>query len=179
MWSTGVLEPDLVLGNTIFHLTPEMVEKQGLRGLVLDVDETLVPIRESEVSLELRQWVTEMKKVAQIYLLSNNLSHRRIRRIAELLHVPYSYGARKPSRKKLRQVIQSMNLPMQQVAMVGDRLFTDVLAGNRLGVFTILVEPMPQPGKNPRLYSLRNLEVWISQRLGISLYGHGHPRYKE
>ena len=62
-----------------------------------------------------------------------------------------------------------MNLPVEQVAMVGDRLFTDVLAGNRLGMFTILVEPMIDPTVSVASSPTRNLEVWVSQALGVSL----------
>jgi HAD superfamily phosphatase (TIGR01668 family) len=62
-----------------------------------------------------------------------------------------------------------MNLPVEQVAMVGDRLFTDVLAGNRLGMFTILVEPMIDPAVTVTSYPIRDFEVWVSQSLGVSL----------
>ena len=65
--------------------------------------------------------------------------------------MPYILGAAKPSRRKLRQAVDGMNLPVDQVAMVGDRLFTDVLAGNRLGMFTILVEPSSIPKRSARL----------------------------
>jgi HAD superfamily phosphatase (TIGR01668 family) len=64
-----------------------------------------------------------------------------------------------------------MELPAHQVGMVGDRLFTDVLAGNRLGLFTILVEPMVNPLKANSKYPVRNLEVWLSQLLGASFDG--------
>jgi HAD superfamily phosphatase (TIGR01668 family) len=53
--------------------------------------------------------------------------------------------------------------------MVGDRLFTDVVAGNRLGMFTILVEPMVHEGTVLRGCSIHNLEVWISEVLGASI----------
>jgi uncharacterized protein len=62
-----------------------------------------------------------------------------------------------------------MDLPVHQIAMVGDRLFTDVLAGNRLGMFTVLVEPMLNPAQKKPRYLLRNFEVWLSQILGASL----------
>jgi hypothetical protein len=62
-----------------------------------------------------------------------------------------------------------MDLPVHQVAMVGDRLFTDVLAGNRLGLFTILVQPMPDLNQIVRTSPVRAFEVMISQYLGVSL----------
>jgi HAD superfamily phosphatase (TIGR01668 family) len=62
-----------------------------------------------------------------------------------------------------------MNLPVDQVAMVGDRLFTDVLAGNRVGLFTILVDPMPGLNQPPRTSPVRTIEVMISQYFGVTL----------
>ncbi len=167
-WVT-LLQPDLILGEPILGLTPEIIAQHQLQGLVLDVDETLVPLREGQTSPEVHAWCAQLKPLVSLWLVSNNLNEARIRRIAEGLDLPYMTGAGKPSRRKLRRAADAMNLPVERVAMVGDRLFTDVLAGNRLGMFTILVEPMVGsvsglPGKNP----LRSLEVWISQRLGVS-----------
>ncbi len=164
-----LLQPDLVLGGTIIHLTPNILEQYHLQGLILDVDETLVSITTPQVSRELKQWTSTMKQVTNIWLVSNNLSRNRIGKIAQELDLPYFIGAKKPSRRKLRQAAQQMNLPIEQVAMVGDRLFTDVLAGNRLGMFTILVEPMADPEVAYRTHPIRNFEVWLSQKLGVSL----------
>ena len=169
MLSTTILQPDLILGETILSLTPETLQHHQLRGLVLDVDETLVPFRQQQVSEELRQWVAEIRQVASLWLVSNNLSTSRIGSIAQSLDLPYIMGARKPSRRKLRQALEAMKLPAEQVAMVGDRLFTDVIAGNRLGMFTILVEPMVDPAIATSSHPIRNVEVWISQALGVSL----------
>lgn len=165
----NLLQPDLVLEGSILSLTPEIVQKNQLKGLVLDVDETLVPITAAEASEELLPWVEQVKNIATIWLVSNNISEVRIKRIAEALRVPYIAGAGKPSRRKLRRAVAAMALPVEQVGMVGDRLFTDVLAGNRLGMFTILVEPMIDPREAIRHYRLRSFEVWLSQALGASL----------
>jgi uncharacterized protein len=168
MFKVPLLQPDLILGNTVIHLTPEILKQFNLKGLILDVDETLVPFREKDVSPELTQWVNSIRQVASLWLVSNNLSNNRIGKIASSLDIPYLLGAKKPSRQKLKQAIAQMNLPIDQVAMVGDRLFTDVLAGNRLGTFTILVEPMIDPSAL-KSYFIRNFEVWLSQKLGVSL----------
>ena len=164
-----LLQPDLILGDTVINLTPDILERHYLKGLILDVDETLVPLKRKEVSVDLQQWIEEMKQVASIWLVSNNLSQSRIGSIANSLNLPFITGAKKPSRRKLHEAAIAMNLAIEEVAMVGDRIFTDVLAGNRLGMFTILVEPMVDPAIAARSYPIRNFEVWFSQKLGVSL----------
>jgi len=158
-----------MLGSSVLTLTPEVLQRHNLKGLVLDVDDTLVPFSMPEASDDLRQWVELIRPTTVLWLVSNNLSQNRISRIARCLDLPYIAGARKPSRRKLRQATKAMNLPVHQIAMVGDRLFTDVLAGNRLGMFTVLVEPMLNPARKKQRYHLRNFEVWLSQILGATL----------
>lgn len=164
-----LLQPDLVLNGSVLNLTPEIIQQYGLKGLVLDVDDTLVPITVGSASPELQNWVEQVRSCTSLWLVSNNLSETRIGSIARSLNLPYYLGAAKPSRRKLRAALQAMNLPVHQVGMVGDRLFTDVLAGNRLGMFTILVEPIVHPDAALRSHPIRNFEVWFSEILGASI----------
>lgn len=166
----SLLQPNLVLGGTIFDLTPETIQKHSISGLILDVDETLVPFKQKETTLELQQWISEIRKTTPIWLVSNNISHARIGNIAKSVDLPFISAAKKPSRRKLREAAAKMNLPVEKVAMIGDRLFTDVLAGNRLGMFTILVEPMVDPLVAVRSHPIRDFEIWLSQLVGVSLH---------
>ena len=168
----NLLQPNLMIDGSILNLTIDLLKQNNLKGLVLDVDETLVPMRLSEVSAELLPWVEAVRQVATLWLVSNNVSESRIKRIAETLDLPYIAGAAKPSRRKLRRAVEGMGLPVEQVGMVGDRLFTDVLAGNRLGMFTILVEPMVELNQVVQRSSLHAFEIWLSQALGASLLPH-------
>ena len=162
------LEPDLFLTDNILSLTPQILLDHQIKGIVLDVDETLVPISMPQVTAELLHWIESVRTVIpQIWLVSNNVSETRIQRIAEALNVPYITGAAKPSRRKLRRALEAMNLPAQNVAMVGDRLFTDVLAGNRLGMFTVIVKPMVDPAEGKKRYLIHDIEFRISKALGV------------
>lgn len=168
------LQPDLVLGSPITSLTPNILVQNQLKGLILDVDETLVPKDIPEASAELTRWIREVQQVAQLSLVSNNNNAQRIATIAQSLNLPYFTSAQKPSRRKLRQAWSEMNLPLEHMAMVGDRLLTDVLAGNRLGMFTILVKPMLSPEATVRFSPFHALEVSLSQALGVSLASNLH-----
>ncbi len=162
------LEPDLFLADNILSLTPQMLLDHQIKGIVLDVDETLVPISMPQITAELLLWIESIRAVIpQIWLVSNNVSETRIQRIAEALNVPYITGAAKPSRRKLRRAVEAMNLPAENVAMVGDRLFTDVLAGNRLGMFTVIVKPMVDPSEGKKRYLIHDIEFRISKALGV------------
>lgn len=161
-----LLEPNVYLSGSVTTLTPDLLQNYELKGLIFDVDDTIVSSRTREMSPEVSQWLQELKPFFKIVLVSNNLKHSRIRRIAGELDVPYYFGAQKPSRRSLKKALKLMELQPQQVAMVGDRLFTDVIAGNRLGMLSILVEPMRSPTEFRKVSCLRAFEIWISQRLG-------------
>ena len=173
-----LIAPDLVLSAPIYAITPQLMEAHGLRGLILDVDNTLIGDDEAYASEEISRWVEQMRSQYPIWLASNNFSDRRIQKVAESLNLPYRSRAGKPSRRVVRQVLEAMQLPPDQVAMVGDRLFTDTIVGNRLGLFTILVQPpceeiVFKPSISTifkaRSSFLRNWEIWIARKSGVKI----------
>lgn len=169
MFQSNLLQPNLILGANILELSPTILQENQVNALILDVDDTLVPLTGAEVSPEVRDWLLGMREYVEIWLVSNNVSQSRIGRIANTLELPYSFGAAKPSRRKLRHVVKALDFPPAQIAMVGDRLFTDILAGNRLGLFTILVEPMVGHYSLPSFFSLRDWEFRLCRAFGLSL----------
>lgn len=169
MTRAHLLQPDLVLGTSVLGITPELLSQKGLKGLVLDVDETIVPVGRKQLDPDVQAWAKEIKSQVPLSLVSNNVGYERIKLIAEGMGVPFIASAGKPSRRKLRKAAAEMELPFEQIAMVGDRLFTDILAGNRLGLFTILVRPMLEPNSKDPKNLLRNAEFWISKQLGVTL----------
>ena len=86
-----------------------------------------------------------------------------------LFRSPFTTSAGKPRRAALRRVLDDLGLPPAQVALVGDRLFTDVLAGNRLGLFTVLVKPIDPDGRPCQRDHLQNLELRMARWVGTGL----------
>ena len=163
-----LLQPDLVLGSSVLDLTPEILARYQIEGLVLDVDDTIVPIGSSVAQPELALWIAEIRQIVPLWLVTNNPSQVRIGAIADSLSLPYFLSAAKPSRKKLRQAVEAMRMEPARVAMVGDRVFTDVLAGNRLGMFTILIDPIMSEDSYISFNILRRVEFAIARVLGVS-----------
>ncbi len=169
-----LLTPDWVLGATLVQLPlAQLLERaeNPIRALVLDVDHTLLPRRQSELPPSVEHWLRDARQRLPIHLLSNNPSRRRIGTLAKRLGLPFTTSAGKPRRAALRRVLAEMGFPAPQVALVGDRLFTDVLAGNRLGLFTVLVKPIDPDGLPSRHDRLQNLEIRMARWLGTSLGG--------
>ena len=163
-----LLQPDLVLGSSVLNLTPELLAHYQIKGLVLDVDDTIVPIGIGIAPPELILWIQQIKEIVPVWLVTNNPNQVRIGAIADSLSLPYFLSAGKPSRRKLRQAIAAMKMEPAHVAMVGDRVFTDVLAGNRMGMFTILIEPIVGADSSINFNLIRNVEFAIARRLGVS-----------
>ncbi|MBF2096788.1 MAG: YqeG family HAD IIIA-type phosphatase [Gloeomargaritaceae cyanobacterium C42_A2020_066] len=158
MFLGELLRPNLALPGPVTQLSLELLREKGLKGLVLDVDDTLVPFHHRRIAPECHHWVQEIRRLGPVWLVSNNLQFERVRQIALALDLPHVAGAGKPSRRKLRQVLNQMDLPPQRVGMIGDRLLTDILVGNRLGMYTILVEPLGAGPWQP----LRAVENWLA-----------------
>jgi len=137
-----LLRPRLTHPGPVTDLDVTVLQSQTVRGIILDVDDTLVPAYEQTVPPAVIAWMRQLKTLGPVWLVSNNLLVARIRDIAGQLDCPYIWGAGKPSRRKLRHALQEMNLPPEQTALIGDRCLTDILAGNRLGMYTILVQPI-------------------------------------
>jgi HAD superfamily phosphatase (TIGR01668 family) len=158
-WVPGLTVPQLPLRELLDRPVP-------IQALVLDVDRTLLPRRSACLPPSAELWLREAHRHLPIHLFSNNPSRRRIAAVAEPLGVPFTTSAGKPRRSALRRVLAELALPPEQVALLGDRLFTDVLAGNRLGLYTVLVKPIDPEGRPCQQDRLQNLELRMARWVG-------------
>jgi len=114
----------------------------GINGIIFDLDNTIIPWDSPTMSPEIIQWLHALLAQGfKICLVSNNMG-KRVQTIAGMFGIPFVSRAYKPAKTGFRQAIAAMELTDRQVAVVGDQLFTDVLGGNRLGLYTIWVAPL-------------------------------------
>ncbi|WP_416729035.1 YqeG family HAD IIIA-type phosphatase [Fictibacillus sp. JL2B1089] len=126
----------------ILDITPEMLVERGVKGIITDLDNTLVEWDRPEATPELIEWFTSIKeKGILITIVSNNTQHR-VKSFSDPVGIPFIYSARKPMTKAFKRALKDMKLKNEQVVVIGDQLLTDVLGGNRLGLHTILVVPV-------------------------------------
>ena len=117
----------------------------GVQGVILDLDNTLVRWHQEEMTEEITVWLEELKAAGmKLCILSNSVLGSRSQRIAERLGCDFVRQAAKPSRQGFRKAMQAMKTAPTVTAIVGDQMFTDILGGNRSGIYTIMVKPIHQ-----------------------------------
>jgi len=127
---------------TLYDIEMNELQQQGIKGIIFDLDNTIIPWDSPEMSPEIIQWLhTLLAQGVKLCLVSNNMGQR-VKNIAGIFDIPFIARAYKPAKSGFRQAIAVMELTESQVAVVGDQLFTDVLGGNRLGLYTIWVTPL-------------------------------------
>lgn len=127
---------------TIFNIPYEELWKQGYKGIMYDIDNTLVPFDAPHPTNEVIELFTKLRDMGfKICLVSNN-NHNRVLRFNEKLKVFAVAKALKPMRRNLRKAMELMGTDSSNTILIGDQMFTDVWGGNRLGLKTFLVMPI-------------------------------------
>ena len=150
--------------DSIYELDAAALRARGIRGIIADMDNTLVPWNDRAVYPKLASWLAQLKeKGFRLCIVSNN-SRERGGQLALDLDIPAIWYAIKPRRRAFRKALRMMELTPQETAVIGDQIFTDVLGGNRLGLYTILVTPITDKEFIwTRL--MRRLERYVLRRL--------------
>jgi len=124
-------------------VTPELLRQAGVSLLLCDLDYTLAPKSVRRPDPALRAWIASLKAAGiQVMIVSNNRSGTRVTEFCADLGVPFQGRAGKPSTRGLEAAMARAGVDRAHTAMLGDKLLTDMLAANRAGVLSLMVEPM-------------------------------------
>ncbi|TCL69355.1 hypothetical protein EDC14_101252 [Hydrogenispora ethanolica] len=128
--------------NSILELNLEELKKVGIRGVIFDLDNTLVEWKKDILDPEVVVLIERFKAEGfKICILSNALEHR-VEAVARALDVPYVSRAAKPRKLPFRKALELLATLPEETAVVGDQLFTDILGGNRMELYTIWTPPL-------------------------------------
>ena len=146
----------------IYEISQSELQKKGIHCLLLDVDGTLVNRNSTKIPKAVKNWIIESKKLFSLYLISNNPSKKRIAKIAKELNLKYKYNASKPRKKVTMHAITEVDYEVKDIAIIGDRIFTDIIVGNRCNIKTILVKRLKRDGLPIKFNLTLTIEKLIS-----------------
>lgn len=133
--------PDYVLPS-IFDITPELLQSEGVRGILIDLDGTMVSHVVREPDEKVHAFVAQLRAAGiQILVFSNN-KEARVSLFCKKLNVPFISKAKKPFAKSYARASEMLGIPMKELAVVGDQIYTDVFGGNRQGALSIYIDTL-------------------------------------
>jgi len=138
-----LLYPKLYLEN-VTKIDLELLKKNNIQGLILDVDNTLIDYDKKPVE-GLEKWCSNLKEnKIKLCILSNSNKKEKVKKLATKLDIPFIYFAKKPLKIGFKKAKKILELENENIGVVGDQLMTDVLGANRCKMFSILVKPISE-----------------------------------
>jgi HAD superfamily phosphatase (TIGR01668 family) len=160
-----LLTPSQVV-KRIGDITPADLKARGINAIITDLDNTLVPWRRYEIADGVKEWLADLEREKiKIVIASNTMHVSRLQKLADALNIPFVDRVRKPWVGGFVRSMQLMGSTAEQTAVVGDQIFTDVLCGNSLNLFTILIRPPLAKEEFISTMLLRNVENIVINNL--------------
>ena len=143
--------PTIIL-DAVTDITPDLLHSRGVKLLMLDFDNTIVPYTTNAPTNKMLNWIRTMQASDIILCVVSNSKRDRVKVFCEKYGLPCITHARKPFSKGIRACLHKFNLPAEVCALVGDQIYTDTLGANCAGVQSILVT------------AIDNHNIWLKLR---------------
>ena len=150
---------------TVYDINLDELKSKGIKGIITDLDNTLVGAKDPLATPQLAAWLEEVKRQGFKLVIVSNNDHVRVSTFATPLDISFVHAARKPSIRPFRKAMGLMMLSPIETAVIGDQLMTDVLGGNRMKMYTILVDPISIQDEGWTTRINRRLERMVTGRL--------------
>lgn len=137
----SILCPDYIF-KSVDRISPQFLHERGIRALVLDVDNTLTAHDSQELTPGVADWIERMRDAGIALRISSNNTAARVRPFAEKLGLPFVSFSLKPAPRGLRIARRALGVEKREMALVGDQVFTDMLAAKFYGITVLMVQPV-------------------------------------
>lgn len=132
----GWIVPDLP------SVLPESLQRRGIRLLLLDFDNTILPYTSDELSPQMASWLVTMREAHVLICVVSNTRKNRAPDLCREWGIPCITHANKPFGSGIRRALRQFRVRAKNAALAGDQIFTDTLGANRAGLLSILVRPI-------------------------------------
>lgn len=148
----------------VFQIRPEHLKERGIKGMIIDLDNTLVAWDCAHATPEIMEWLESILAVGvRVVIVSNN--HKlRVGEFCNPLQIPFIAKANKPLGGAFRRALKILGTKRRETIVVGDQLLTDIFGGNRQKLHTVLVNQVVSSDAKITTFN-RNLESFIKNRL--------------
>lgn len=137
-----ILKPKVYV-DSIYNIDLKKLKKvKNIKGIIVDLDNTLVAWGKKEVSQRVIDWVKEAKKLELKICIVSNTNSKRVAELAKIFDIPYHSKYFKPFSIAFNNGLKILDTKKSETAVIGDQIFTDIWGGNRLKLLTILVAPI-------------------------------------
>ena len=133
------LLPKMIIPS-LTDITPQLLRWRGIRLLMLDFDNTIVPYTTNAPTEAMKAWLASMKETDITICVVSNSKRGRVREFCKLYGIPCITHAKKPFSRGICACLGLFQIPPEEAALVGDQIYTDVLGSNCAGVTSILVK---------------------------------------
>ena len=128
--------------NKITDISADFLKKNNIKGLILDLDNTLIDTKHNFLE-GAEEWIAEMKSAKiKICIATNSIKKEKTQKLADIIDVPYVSLSLKPLKRGVKKAIKILELNNEEIAEIGDQLFTDVWVSNRMKFYSILTKPI-------------------------------------
>jgi HAD superfamily phosphatase (TIGR01668 family) len=163
-WWQALIKPKQIVDN-INEVDFKKLRQMGIKALILDIDDTLLPRQSNDITPELFSWVMARKAEGfKLCLTSNSRHPARVEYIGQTLGLPAMAFGFKPLPFAFWQSLKILNTTAQETTMIGDQLFMDILGANLVGIHTIFVRHLTPETFLPRIW-MRQAEEWALKRI--------------
>ncbi len=128
--------------DTVQDIDLKLLADKKIKGLILDIDNTLVSTATSLPDEKTKKWIKSVKDTGFSVCIVSNGSKIRVDKFIKDLDIKALYRASKPSKKAFIKAAELMGTKISETAVIGDQIFTDVYGGKKVNMFTILVKPL-------------------------------------
>lgn len=135
------LYPDMYQ-KSIYTINYEKLKENGIKCLLFDLDNTCIPYTDKVPNKKLKNLFEDLQDMGFKVIIFSNSHKKRLEPFKKELLVDCCPNARKPWKKSFLKVLNKFKFELSEVAIIGDQFYTDIWGGNRVGITTVLVNPM-------------------------------------